>query len=179
MTYNFYDKTVSIPNYEISEQFASTIKVMGWSEVAESLKLSDELLQATLNCDEEKVAEYLDKSHSDNTSILQYNNENSLSCVISIAYYSARKNYTVHREIPAGKGFADLVFMPRSNCSTPAFIVELKYNCTADTALEQIKNRNYTQCLKDYTGEILLVGINYDKDNENKPHSCKIEKIRK
>ena len=94
LTYDFYTKEVSIPNYEISEQFASTIKVMGWSEVVNSLKLSDELLKATLNGSEEKVAELIDKAHSDNTSILKYNDENSLSCVISLAYYSARKTYT-------------------------------------------------------------------------------------
>ncbi|MDE6678740.1 MAG: PD-(D/E)XK nuclease domain-containing protein, partial [Ruminococcus sp.] len=159
---------VWIPNSEIQQEFINSIEDGGWEEVIKSINMSDELLNATLNCDEEKVAEYLDKNHSDNTSILQYNNENSLSCVISIAYYSARKNYTIHREFPAGKGFADLVFLPRSNCSMPAFIVELKYNQTADTALNQIKNRNYAECLKDYTGEILLVGINYDKHNENK-----------
>lgn len=177
LTYNFFDKTVSIPNCEISEQFASTIKVIGWSEVAESLKLSDELLQATLNCDEEKVAELVDKAHSDNTSILKYNDENSLSCVISIAYYSARKTYTIERELPAGKGYADLVFRPRKNNSNPAMIVELKYDKSAEGALVQIKKKQYADCLKDYSGEILLVGINYDKNS--KCHICRIEKITK
>lgn len=177
LTYNSDTKEVSIPNYEISEQFASTIKVMGWSEVANSLKLSDELLKATLNCDEEKVAELIDKAHSDNTSILKYNDENSLSCVISIAYYSARKTYTIERELPAGKGFADLVFRPRKNNSNPAIIVELKYDKSAEGALEQIKAKHYTDCLKDYSGEILLVGINYNKDT--KKHDCMIEKVYK
>lgn len=174
LTYDFYTKEVSIPNYEISEQFASTIKVMGWSEVADSLKSSDELLKSTLNCDEEKVAELIDKAHSDNTSILKYNDENSLSCVISLAYYSARKTYTIERELPAGKGYADLVFRPRKNNSNPAMIVELKYDRSAEGALEQIKKKQYTDCLKDYSGEILLIGINYDKDD--KCHICKIEK---
>lgn len=174
LTYDFYTKEVSIPNYEISEQFASTIKVMGWSEVADSLKSSDELLKATLNCDEEKVAELIDKAHSDNTSILKYNDENSLSCVISIAYYSARKTYIIERELPAGKGYADLVFRPRKNNSNPAMIVELKYDKSAEGALAQIKKKQYTDCLKDYSGEILLVGINYDKDS--KCHNCRIEK---
>ena len=177
LTYNSDTKEVSIPNYEISEQFASTIKVMGWSEVANSLKLSDELMKATLNCDEEKVAELIDKAHSDNTSILKYNDENSLSCVISIAYYSARKTYTIERELPAGKGFADLVFRPRKNNSNPAIIVELKYDKSAEGALEQIKAKHYTDCLKDYSGEILLVGINYNKDT--KKHDCMIEKVYK
>ena len=177
LTYDFYTKEVSIPNYEISEQFASTIKVMGWSEVANSLKLSDELLKATLNCDEEKVAELIDKAHSENTSILKYNDENSLSCVISLAYYCARKTYTMERELPAGKGYADIVFKPRRNNSNPAIIVELKYAKTAEGAIEQIKEKQYADCLNDYTGEILLVGINYDK--EEKKHTCKIEKIVK
>lgn len=177
LTYNFYTKEVSIPNYEISEQFASTIKVMDWSEVANSLKQSDELLKATLNCNEEKVAELIGKAHSDNTSILKYNDENSLSCVISLAYYSARKTYTIERELPAGKGYADLVFRPRKNNSNPAMIVELKYDKSAEGALEQIKKKQYADCLKDYSGEILLVGINYDKDC--KCHTCRIEKITK
>ena len=177
LTYDFYTKEVSIPNYEISEQFASTIKVMGWSEVANSLKLSDELLKSTLNCDAEKVSELLDKAHSDNTSILKYNDENSLSCVISLAYYSARKSYIVERELPAGKGFADLIFLPRKNNSNPAMIVELKYNKSAEGAIEQIKKKQYADSLKDYSGEILLVGINYNKDT--KKHDCVIEKIVK
>ena len=177
LTYDFYTKEVSIPNYEISEQFASTIKVMGWSEVANSLKLSDELLKATLNGSEEKVAELIDKAHSDNTSILKYNDENLLSCVISLAYYSARKTYTIERELSAGKGFADLVFRPRKNNSNPAMIVELKYDKSAGGALDQIKKRQYADCLKDYSGEILLVGINYNKDT--KKHDCVIEKIVK
>ena len=177
LTYDFYTKEISIPNYEISEQFASTVKVMGWSEVANSLKLSDELLKATLNCNEEKVAELIDKAHSDNTSILKYNDENSLSCVISLAYYSARKTYTIERELPAGKGYADLVFRPRKNNSNPALIVELKYDKSAEGAIEQIKKKRYVDCLKDYSGEILLFGINYDKNY--KRHTCKIEKITK
>lgn len=177
LTYNFYTKEVSIPNYEISEQFASTIKVMDWSEVANSLKQSDELLKATLNCEEEKVEELIDKAHSDNTSILKYNDENSMSCVISLAYYSARKTYTIERELPAGKGYADLVFRPRKNNSNPAMIVELKYDKSAEGAIEQIKKKQYADCLKDYLGEILLVGINYNKENKN--HTCKIEKITK
>ena len=81
------------------------------------------------------------------------------------------------RELPAGKGFADLVFKPRKNCNSPALIVELKYDKSADSAIEQIKNKQYTDCLNDYYGDILLVGINYDK--ESKKHSCKIEKIKK
>ena len=177
LTYDFYTKQVWIPNSEVAQEFVNSIEDGGWEEVVKAIKSSDELLKATLNCDEEKVAELIDKAHSENTSILKYNDENSLSCVISIAYYSARKTYTIERELSAGKGYADLVFKPRKNNSNPAMIVELKYDKSAEGALEQIKKKQYVDCLKDYSGEILLVGINYDKDD--KCHNCKIEKINK
>ena len=177
LTFDFYTNKVWIPNSEVAQEFINSIEDGGWEEVIKAIKSSDELLKATFSCDEEKVAELIDKVHSDNTSILKYNDENSLSCVISLAYYSARKTYTIERELPAGKGFADLVFRPRKNGSNPAIIVELKYDKSAESAIEQIKTKKYVDCLKDYSGEILLVGINYNK--ENKHHTCRIEKITK
>lgn len=177
LTYDFYTNQVWIPNSEVAQEFVNSIEDGGWEEVVKAIKSSDELLKATLNCNEEKVAELIDKAHSDNTSILKYNDENSLSCVISLAYYSARKTYIIERELPAGKGYADLVFRPRINNSNPAMIVELKYDKSAEGALAQIKKKQYVDCLKDYNGEILLVGINYDKNG--KRHTCKIEKITK
>ncbi len=175
LTYN--DNMAWIPNSEVAQEFINSIEDGGWEEVMRSVRASDELLKATLACDEEKVAELIEQSHQDNTSILKYNDENSLSCVLSLAYYSARKIYIIERELPSGKGFADLVFKPRSNNSNPVMIVELKYDNSVESAIEQIKEKQYTDCLKDYSGEILLVGINYDK--ESKRHSCKIEKVKK
>ncbi len=177
LTFDFYTSEVWVPNSEVAQEFINSIEDGGWEEVMSAIKISDELLKATLNCDEEKVAELIDKAHSENTSILKYNDENSLSCVISLAYYSTRKTYTMERELPAGKGYADIVFKPRINNTNPAIIVELKYNKTAEGAIEQIKEKQYADCLKDYSGEILLVGINYDK--ESKKHTCMIEKIIK
>lgn len=177
LTYDFYKNQVWIPNSEVSKEFINSIEDGGWEEVVKAIKASDELLKATLNRNEEKVAELIDKAHSDNTSILKYNDENSLSCVISLAYYSARKTYTIERELPAGKGYADLIFRPRKNNSNPAMIIELKYDKSAEGAIEQIKKKQYVDCLNNYSGEILLVGINYDKND--KRHTCKIEKITK
>ncbi len=175
LTYN--DNMAWVPNSEVAQEFINSIEDGGWEEVMRSVRASEELLKATLACDEEKVAEFIEQSHQDNTSILKYNDENALSCVLSLAYYSARKSYIIERELPAGKGFADLVFKPRSNNSNPAMIVELKYDGSAESAIEQIKEKQYTDCLKDYSGDVLLVGINYDK--ESKRHSCKIEKVKK
>lgn len=66
---------------------------------------------------------------------------------------------------------------PEYKADYPALVVELKWNKTADTALQQIKDRKYPQSLEQYTGNILLVGINYDK--KTKEHSCVIENDKK
>ena len=39
-----------------------------------------------------------------------------------------------------------------------------------ETAIQQIKDRHYPDALKDFEGDILLVGISYDKDDEDKHH---------
>lgn len=135
LTFDFYTNQVWIPNSEVAQEFINSIEDGGWEEVVKTIKISDELLKVTLNYEEEKVAELIEKVHSDNTSILRYNDENSLSCVISLAYYSARKTYTIERELPSGKGYVDLVFRPRKNNSNPAIIVELKYNKSAEGAI--------------------------------------------
>lgn len=176
LTFDFKTKEVSIPNYEVSEQFVSTIKITDWSEISKSLKVSDDLFKATLRGDSEKVAELISDSHKENTSILKYNDENSLACVLSIAYYSARKDYIIHRELATGNGFADLVFIPRNGRNLPAMIVELKKGHSAEEAIQQIKDNDYLHKVSEYSGEMLLVGINYDNQ---KGHTCKIEKIQK
>lgn len=175
LTFDSETYEVAIPNYEVSEQFASTIRNKDWAEVSKSLKVSDELLQATLNCDAEKVAQLVSDSHSENTSILQYNDENSLACVLSIAYYSARKDYILHRELPTGKGFADLVFLPRIGRTLPALIIELKKGHSAEEAVQQIKDNNYLHKVSEYSSDVIFVGINYD---EKKGHTCIIEKCK-
>ncbi len=176
LTYDFATKTTWIPNNEVQDEFINSIEDGGWEEVMSSIRKSDELLQATLDMDQEKVAGLIAQSHMENSSILQYNDENSLACVISLAYYSAKNKYIMHRELATGKGFADIVYIPRKNVDLPALVIELKYNQSAETAIEQIKNKNYTKKIKEYSGEILLIGINYDKD---KNHTCMIEKITK
>ena len=101
--------------------------------------------------------------------------------MISLAYYSAKKNYVVYRELAGGKGFADMVFVPRKTTQTPAIVVELKWNKTAEAAIAQIKRKQYVESLKDYRGEVILVGINYDskelEKDDYKKHSCKIERV--
>ena len=120
------------------------------------------------------MAKTIDIAHDENTSILSYNDENSLACVLSVAYIWAKNEYVIHREYATGKGYADLVMIPRRNVSKPALVIELKFNHSADTAIDQVKRKQYPAKIAEYTGDILLVGINYDK--ETKQHTCKIER---
>ena len=174
--YDIDSQEVFIPNKEISDEFVTAIRDAGWNEVIMAIKASNDLLKATWQEDAQSVAKAIDKAHNE-ISIIKYNDENSLSCVISLAYYSARQYYTIYREMPAGKGFADLIFIPRKNhMDKLAMIVELKWDKSAAGAIHQIENRQYPEALWDYKNNVLLIGINYDKDS--KLHECEIKKHR-
>ena len=177
--YDSEKKEAFIPNKEIMGEFENAMSVGGWPEVMRILRASEKLLEDTLQGDEEKVAEALDQAHMEAASILTYNDENSLACSIGLAYYSARKDYRLIRELPTGRGFADIVFLPLPSSGKPALVVELKYDKTAETAIWQIRDRQYTKALEGYAGEILLVGISYDSGTADKPHRCVIERVEK
>lgn len=140
----------------------------------EAVNASEALLQATLNMDEEAVAQMIQEVHMQNSASLVYNNEISLSSVIALAYYSACKEYTLIREMPAGNGFSDMIFIPKRASLKPALVVELKWDGTAKGAISQIKNKKYVSVLKEYKGNILLIGISCEK--KSRKHQCRIEK---
>ena len=175
LSYNWRKDECYIPNKEVEGEMVNAVKANDWKNVVQVIRQSEELLEATLLGDEEAVAKGVDLAHDENTSILSYNNENSLASVLSIAYIYARNDYIIHRELPTGKGFADLVFVPRKNVESPAILMELKYDKDVETAIDQIHRKQYPSKLADYTGEILIVAINYDK--KTKTHSCAIEKM--
>lgn len=129
------------------------------------------------NCDENAVADGIAAIHNETASMLKYNDENSITCVILMAYYSAKAHYmNPIMELPSGKGFADVVYLPKRERSVPALVVELKWDQSAEGAIAQIKKKGYADWVKGYTGDILLVGVNYDK--ETKEHQCRIEVLR-
>ena len=175
LSYHWPDKTVTIPNKEVSQEYINAISTMDWSEVTASVEDSRKLLEALWNMDERAVAEGIDKAHKE-ISILQYNNENALSCTINLAFYFAREYYTIIRELPTGKGFADICMIPRKiHADKPAVIIELKWDKDAEGAIAQIKEKKYVKSLENYKGNLLLAGINYDK--KTKTHTCVIEKV--
>ena len=177
LSYHWTEKTVSIPNKEVSQEYVNAISTMDWKEVIRSVEASRNLLEALWNMDEDAVARGIERAHQE-ISALEYNDENSLSCTISLAFYFAREYYTVIRELPTGKGFADICFIPRKMyADKPAVVVELKWDKSARGALEQIKDREYVEALKEYKGNLLLAGINYDR--KTKTHTCVIEKFQK
>ena len=190
LSYDWKESECYIPNREVAGEMVNAVKANNWKNLADAIDQSKRLLQATLDGDEEAVARGVDAAHDENTSILSYNDENSLACVLSIAYYYARNDYVIHRELVSGKGFADIVLIPRKNVDTPAIILELKVNKDADSAIDQIRRKQYpakvaqylnlpstesTSQLSPLNSHLLLVGINYDR--VTKQHTCKIEKF--
>lgn len=179
LSYNATTKKVVIPNQEVADAFGDAVNGDEWKEIGELIQNSEDLLEATLQGNSEAVADALEKVHYANSSILRYNNEASLSSAIMIAYYTARRFYKIVPEFPQGTGFADLAFLPRKGVDMPAMIIELKYNKDAETAIKQIHENRYDGDLKKYYGNLLLVGINYDKNAKGKnakKHSCVIER---
>ena len=169
---------VHIPNEEIKLEFKTCVKNNNrYAGVYDLIKNTDVLLNDIWSLNSEAVAKIFDEAHQDHTSILTYNNENSLANVIAISLFLSTTNtYNVVRELPTGKGYADLVYLPKPDVNKLALLIELKFDKLAQTAITQIKEKNYLQFFKDYKGEVLLVGINYSKDT--KTHQCIIEKAQ-
>lgn len=180
LSYNAENQTVAIPNEEIREEFRLAVAVSNpWQDVQSVLKKSSQMLESLFAGDNEAVAEAIDYFHDNYASVLQYNDENSLTCVLSVAFLSAmRWYYKPIREMPAGKGFADLVFISKEAFAHthPALIVELKWNQSATTAVSQIKERRYFSAAEGTADSVLLVGINYDR--RTKKHTCSIESLK-
>lgn len=170
-------KRAYIPNYEVATAFEAALQTGVWKEIAKAISICDELLDETIDGNADRVAELIELAHETYTSVLNYNDENSLSCVLTMAYFTAPAYYDIIREHPAGKGYADFIFKPRANAGwRPAMVVELKYNQSADTAIRQIKEKRYQGALSGYGDKILLVGINYEIEGEDKKHhTCVIE----
>ena len=178
LAYSADSKMAFVPNEEIRQELFRATRRKQWNELMVFQRESERLLDATLDMDGTSVAEQIEKIHEEYVSAIQYNNENSLSSVLAVAYLSAMQYYFKPvRELPTGRGFADFVFIPKPEYKNdyPALIVELKWNKSAKSALQQIKDKKYPNAIKNYTGAILLVGINYNK--ENKKHECMIEKM--
>lgn len=171
-------RRVSIPNEEIRMAFAKSVREVAHTETIKRVAESDRLIYDTLHMNEEAVAAQIEKVHSEETVPLHYNREESLRSVIKLAYYTYKDHYLQLEELPAGEGYADIVYLPKQGSDYPALVIELKWNQTAQGAISQIKDRHYPKAIENYGGELLLVGVNYDKNAPagQRAHTCTIEK---
>lgn len=168
---SYSDGILKIPNHELMEKFQKILSRNSMGEVMQIVKRSKEMFTATLAGDEQKVAAILEDVHDREIPFLEYNDENSLSCVITLCYLYARKDYRIEREAKSGKGYCDYLFIPKKT-GNPAIILELKIDGTPENALRQIKEKNYMQ-MAENCNKVLLVGISYDR--KTKKHQCLIE----
>ena len=178
--YDDADATIYVPNEETRVELLNSVKENHWPKFESSLKLSEQVVATTYNKDSETVATLLSKIHEDKVPALEYNNESALRYVVLMAYLATERDYMAPlNEFPTGKGFADIVYLPMSANAKdkPAIIIELKKDASAKIALEQIKERDYVSRVKEYTDNILLIGINYD--SKTKQHSCEIKEYPK
>ena len=175
LSYNPETQSVMIPNTEVSSEFKNAVRAAGWNELSKAVGQSLQLLDDTINLRTTKVARAFDDYHFEASSILEFNDENSMRCAITLAYYAAKPFYKIFHELPTGKGFADMVFIPLPKSPRPAIVVELKYDKTADSAISQIKRKNYPKSLQGFSKRIVLCGINYNK--ETSKHEVEMEVI--
>lgn len=177
LAYDSGEEAVFIPNEEVRQEFVLAVTTGKHKELAELIRNSDRLLEQTLKMNEEAVAAAVEEAHKAVSSPISYNNEESLRSTIRLAYLTCIDEFMWFQELPSGKGYADLAFVPKKGSSMPVILIELKWNKSDEGAIKQIKNRDYPYVLKDYGSDILLVGINYDE--KSKKHTCKIEKYKK
>lgn len=173
LAYDREEQTCRIPNKEVLLEWQSAVAVVDEYKVTNKIiKASKELLAETLRMNAEAVAKSLDESHINVTSNRNYNNEDALQSAIYLSFIYALNKYTIVKEMTTGKGFADVVFIPYVP-NVPAMIIELKRNDSTESAIDQIRKKNYFASLEHYAGNLLFVGVNYDE--KTKTHECKIE----
>jgi len=175
LAYDLKEKTCHIPNWEVRQEWYNAIEGNeDYKETNRIIESSRKLLEDTIKGDCVAVAKALDITHIHVTSNRSYNNEDALQSAIYLAYLYALNKYTVIKEMTTGKGFADVVFIPYVE-NYPAMIIELKHNKSAESGLNQIKEKKYFDSLSHYNGDLLFVGIDYDE--KEKTHSCRIERF--
>jgi uncharacterized protein YqgQ len=181
LSYDEDRETVRIPNEEIRLEYARSIHRVTHLETIQRVKRSVQLMKDTIDMNADAVAAELQKVHTEEYHPRHYNNEQSLRGTIKLAFFAYKDEYLQLEELAGGTGYADIVYLPKRNSDYPALVVELKAfdknhpQNDAEGAIAQIKNRQYPEILENFTDEILLVGISYDKDDPDKKHTCVIE----
>ena len=109
---------VHIPNDEIRLEFSNILKMTKHEVLVDLLSNSKKLLQDTISGNEEAVAKAIDEIRQMNYAPTYYNDEQALRYVIKFAYIVCVDNYMKIKELPIGKGVADVVFNSRTGHQT-------------------------------------------------------------
>lgn len=177
LTYNEETQKVHIPNKEVRMEFSKAVRQAKRDDTLRRVRESEQLIEDTVHGREDAVAKQIEKIHEEESPLF-YHNEQALRSVIKRAYFSYGDEYLMFEELPAGAGYADIVYLPKKDSVLPVLVIELKWNQSAEGAIAQIKNRRYSEAVKGYGSDILLVGISYDREalpGERK-HQCRIER---
>ena len=174
LSFNQERKTVRIPNEEVRLEFARTLRQTNNPETMKRVRESIQLIMDTIHGEQDKVAEQIRLVHQESSNPLNRNSENSLRAAIQVGYFAYKDYYMKCEELASGRGYADMVYVPKKGMDIPALIVELKWNDSAGGAIRQIKDKEYVNTVEGFGGDVLLVGISYDKDSGE--YQCKIEK---
>lgn len=166
-----------VPNEEVRGELANAVEASRHPRVARVMRDSMRLVESALAMDGESVAAGIQRAHDASCSPLHYNDEQALRAVVKAALIASVDDWACVDELPSGHGYVDVAYLPRSGSNKPALVVELKWNKPVKVAIDQIRNRDYPQVLRDLDVSILLVGITYDTGT--KQHSCHIEAIER
>ena len=166
-----------LPNYEVRTEFGRMIHRITHKETILRLKESEQFLKDIIAGNESAVAANIQNVHMRESVPIWYNNEQALRAIVKLAFFTYRDHYIKLEELPGGTGYVDLVYIPKRMDPSPALIIELKAGGTPQEAMEQIRSRNYPASVDGLGAGVLLVAITYDKDDKNKPHHCRIEKM--
>ena len=177
LSYDPISEKARIPNEEIRREFRSTVRAVDRAETVARVVASVKLVDDTVHGDADAVAAQIERVHAEWPS-LYYNTEQALRSTIKLAYFSYADHYLRFEELPAGVGVADVVYLPKRDSPYPALVVELKWNQSAQSAIAQIRDKRYPDALDGFDGEVLLVGISYNRDAKpgERKHHCVIER---
>jgi hypothetical protein len=173
LSYLENQQMVRIPNKEIECEFLWVASQSKETTLSSFLCGSRSLLESTIIGDEAAVAQQIEKIHNQFSTPLFYNNEQALRSVVKLSYLANIDYYELLEEVPSGKGFVDLVYVPKTGVALPVLLIELKMTTSCDTAMEQILKNEYQTKLASLGNELLCVAISYDP--KTKVHQCSIK----
>ena len=161
-----------VPNEEVRRELRNAVEESRHPRAARVMRDSMALVEDVLARDEEAVAAAIGRAHDAACAPIHYNGEQALRAVVKAALVAAVDDWACVDELPSGRGYADVAYLPRAGSGRPALLVELKWDQPVRAAVDQILDRDYPQVLRDLGVPILLVAVTYDA--RTKEHACHI-----